>query len=284
MPKSKVTLALVLSIIVCLTACENETRVSKIDPTKVGKLNSEGVVFSLPETVVVTEVPLTKTDSSPGTFSDWTEFFYPELTKDDYVTEEKTAFKIGAPTFTTRGQTDPHNVYLAHIKAKQFETKTLLLEFNDDGIIAKTDASSKDESIDIITSGIKTVASIAAPLLPIGAGGAAVGENKGTTMKIAVAGKDDETYFREHLSPRALALYEALSQTTKDDLRDNFGYRFLIYVTQISQNNDNDAAGIEFFLTLNEKQWKIVKGLPKDAAPCSPLPLRSALVLLVMRI
>ena len=27
-------------------------------------------------------------------------------------------FRLGAPTFTTRGQTDPDNVYMAHIKAR----------------------------------------------------------------------------------------------------------------------------------------------------------------------
>src|SRR5262249_24389650 len=142
------------------------------DPAKRGSQKSEGVIFSLPETVVVAEVSVTKTVGSPGLYSEWTELFYPELTSDDYITEEGTTFKIGAPTFTTRGQTDPNNVYMAHIKAKQFETKTLLLECNDDGIIARAEASSKDESIDIVTSGLKTAASIAAPLLHAGAGAA----------------------------------------------------------------------------------------------------------------
>src|SRR5829696_8415006 len=119
--------------VVFSSACENETVVTKIDPLHPQTQKSEGVLFSLPETVVVAEVPVTRTASSPGVFGKWAEFFYPELTSDDYTTEKKTAFKVGAPTFSTRGQTDPKNVYMAHIKAKRFETKTLLVEFNDDG-------------------------------------------------------------------------------------------------------------------------------------------------------
>src|SRR4030095_3437219 len=138
------------------SACKTETLVTKVDPNNPRTQRTDGVLFSLPETVVVAEVPLTKTASSRGVFHEWTELFYPELTADNYTTEEKTTFKVGTPTFTTRGQTDPNNVYIAHIKAKQFETKTLLVEFNDDGIIARTETSSKNESIDIITSGLKT--------------------------------------------------------------------------------------------------------------------------------
>lgn len=157
-------------IVTFATACKTETLVTKVDPTKPETQRTDGVLFSLPETVIIAEVPLTKVASSPGVFSSWTEFFYPELTTDNFVTEEKTAFKIGTPTFSTRGQTDPNHVYIAHIKAKQFETKSLLVELSEDGIIVREEASSKDESIDIITSGIKTAASIVAPLLPFGAG------------------------------------------------------------------------------------------------------------------
>jgi len=171
MSAMKTLLICTLCFVVALSsACRTETLVTKVDPNNPGTQRTDGVLFSLPETVVVAEVPLTKTASSPGGFHEWTAFFYPELTSDNYTTEEKTSFKVGAPTFTTRGQTDPNNVYMAHIKAKQFETKTLLVEFNDDGIIARTETSSKNETIDIVTSGLKTVASIAAPLLHGGMG------------------------------------------------------------------------------------------------------------------
>lgn len=239
----------------CLTvalfsACESETVVTKIDPSKPTTQKSEGVLFSLPETVVVAEVPLTKTASSPGAFAKWAEFFYPELTPDNYATEEKTAFKVGAPTFTTRGQTDPNHVYMAHIKAKKFETKTLLVEFNDDGIIARTETSSKDESIDIITSGIKTAVSIAAPLLRVGAGGAPfVGGDKTTAVC-------DEACFRETLSVKDKYLFDSLDSNYKAFLEQKLGYPLLGYLAVL--NNDN----IDFFLTLNQKQREIIGGTP----------------------
>jgi hypothetical protein len=242
-----------LSLTVALsTACHNETLVTKIDPAKPGSQRSEGVIFSLPETVVVADVSVTRSSGSPGRFASWTELFYPELTSNDYTTENRTSFKVGSPSFTTRGQTDPNNVYMAHIKAKQFETKTLLLEFNDDGIIARTEAASKDESIDILTSGIKTVASFAAPLL---------------------GGQNDDEFFRSQLPTRARALYDTLDQQTKDDLKNILGYSFLLYVIHSSRLSNNDSSGIEFFLTLNENQWKIIKGMPRDVVPCPGLPV-----------
>src|ERR1051326_3427828 len=162
----KLVVLLSISLIISLmSGCETETLVTKVDPAKPHTQGADGVLFSLPETLVVSEVPLTRVTSNPGVYSKWTQLFYPELTDDQYITKKKVVLKLGTPTFTTRGQTDPHNVYIAHIKAKSFETKALLLEFNEDGIIARTEASSKDETIDIVTSGIKTVASFVAPLV-----------------------------------------------------------------------------------------------------------------------
>jgi hypothetical protein len=257
-------------IAVFATACQTETLVTKVDPNTPSSQRTDGVLFSLPETVVVAEVPLTKTDYKPGIFSDWTEFFYPDLTADDYVTEEKSAFKVGAPTFSTRGQTDPKNVYIAHIKAKQFETKTMLLEFNEDGIIAHADVSSKDETIDIITSGVKTAASIVGPLLPIGAGGAAVGGNPSINR---VQADSDENYFKKQLSERELALYESLDEDYRKFLGNYFGYPFLIYVARKeSRGSTITSAGIEFFFTLNKKQQESVEQEPLGLAPCEALP------------
>ena len=161
----------VLMFSICLNAgCGGETVVTKIRPTEhPGTQPNKGVIFSLPQTVVIAEVPLTRVASNPGIFANWTRLFYPALTADDFVTEQKSVFKVGTAKFDTRGQTDPDNLYIAHINAKQFETKTLLLEFNEDGIIARTDASSKDDTIDVVTSGIKTAAAIVAPLIGGGA-------------------------------------------------------------------------------------------------------------------
>lgn len=165
MSLKKLILFGLIAMTIITIACGGETLVTKVNTSNPGTQRGDGVLFSLPKTVVVAEVPLTKIASSPGSFAAWTEFFYPEMTADDFVTEQKTVFKVGAATFNTRGQTDPEQVYIAHIKSKLFETKTLLLEFNEDGIVARTEASSKDDTIDIVTSGIKTTASIVAPLL-----------------------------------------------------------------------------------------------------------------------
>lgn len=268
-------------IVAFATACENETLVTKIDPNNPGSQRTDGVLFSLPETVVIAEVPLSKVDSTPGLFSKWTGFFYPELTPNDYITEEKTTFKVGAPTFTTRGQTDPKNVYLAHIKAKRFETKTLLLEMNEDGIIVREEASSKDETIDIVTSGLKTAASIVAPLLPGGFGAAADKRvvNRCTAdelfpeltpaQKIALSANDlARACFEVQLSKEELALYEVLDPAYHTFLRNTFGYALLTYFARKDTGTSSaKPSGIEFFFTLNKDQRDfIIKALSSPAA------------------
>lgn len=274
MSATKTLLICALSFLVALSsACNTQTLVTKIDPSNPGSQKTDGVLFSLPETVVVAEVPLTKVASSPGVFSEWTEFFYPELIRDNFTTEEKTSFKLGDPTFTTRGQTDPDNVYMVHIKARQFETKTLLVEFNEDGIIARAEASSKDESIDIVTSGLKTVASIAAPLLPFGSPAAPV-DGAGAR----VAGEADEEYFIRILSKQNQALYQALSQDARDFLRYHFGFPFLIYVAQISSETGDNSSGIKFLLTLNQKQRDLILLKPHAASRCSSVVAPFAVV------
>jgi hypothetical protein len=256
---------LVYAIIVAVlsTACESEVLVTKVDPKNPSTQRTNGVLFSLTETVVVAEIPLTKTSSSPGTFSRWTSFFYPELAADEYTTEPKTTFKIGVPTFTTRGQTDPNHVYMAHIKAKQFETKTLLLEMTEDGIVARTEATSKDETIDIITSTIKTASSIIAPLLPVGAGARAI---EATTVKTAATLEDS---FKMELTAQELALYESLDDDYKTFLKNHFGFRFLLYVAmKETVGSTIRPTNIELFLTLNQKQRDFIRALPHRVSAC----------------
>jgi hypothetical protein len=255
---------LLIVAVLLSTACESEVLVTKVDPTKPGTQRTSGVLFSLPRTVVIAEIPLTKTSLSPGNFARWTPFFYPELTTDDFITEEKTTFKIGAPTFTTRGQTDPNQVYIAHIKAKLFETKTLLLEMSEDGIIARAEATSKDDTIDIITSSIKTATSFVAPLLPVG-----FGANESGVTTALVAGASLEDSFKQELTPQELALYESLDPSYKTFLRNHFGFRFLLYIaTKESIAGTVKPANIDLFLTLNQKQRDFIIALPHSAAPC----------------
>ena len=219
MSRQKFTFYALMLVAIALTAsCGGETVVTKVKlDAPPGTQPNEGVLFSLPETVVMAEVPLTKVASSPGKFSKWTPFFFPELTTDEFTTEEKTVFKVGLATFSTRGQTDPKNVYIAHIKAKQFETKTLLLEFNEDGIVARTEASSKDESIDVITSTAKTVASIVAPLLP---GGGALSLNNQSSFRNILATEGapaEEPDCEEILAKARQAADRAAKATEKAD-------------------------------------------------------------------
>jgi len=66
-----ISLTVVVVGSILITACQTETLVTKVDPTKPHTQTTDGVLFSLPDTVLVTEVPVTKVASSPGTYHEW---------------------------------------------------------------------------------------------------------------------------------------------------------------------------------------------------------------------
>ena len=75
-------------------------------------------------------------------------------------------YGLDDPKFSTRGEPDPEQTFMVNIRGGRFETKTLMLEVTEDGIIAKAEAESKNEAIDFVTAGLKTAVSIAAPIIP----------------------------------------------------------------------------------------------------------------------
>ena len=153
---------LLVTGLLCAGCFKSKNVVRKIPLTNGELTELNGVTYFLPRTVVQVRVPFKKKNKSPGEFSRYAPCFFSEEVAAGRVTTKSTSFSIGQPTFSSRGEQDPEERYIAKIKGGFFENKTMLLEFNPDGVITKGEASSTNTAIDVAIKAARTAVSIAA--------------------------------------------------------------------------------------------------------------------------
>lgn len=164
----KLLASALFSLALFCTGCpHSKTVVKKVEPqtlpvagaaaksTKAPKMN--GVFYALPQTVLKLDVPITRKDLEPGKYAEFAGFFFPG---EEAVEKKDIKFSIGKPAFDSRGEPDPDEIYLVNIQGGIFETKTLMMEYTPEGVLSKAQAESKDETLEFVTSGIKTATSI----------------------------------------------------------------------------------------------------------------------------
>jgi hypothetical protein len=296
----------VLALFVLLTAVtsfgcfESKTVVTRVSPPAAGKPRPKmnGVMFALPRTVVKVDVPVVRERRSEGQFYALSPFFFPgekfieaggvpappalpnpappALPNPAPADPAGLTFSLDAPKFGSRGKPDPDETFMVSIRGGRFETKTLLLDVTEDGIIAKAEAESKDETIDFVTSSLKTVATIAAPLLPFGVSAEARLANLNQALErspqLAAMLKDFnkkqmdkvipadvqqlkdaiEDAFLELLTAREKLIYSSLDTDYKKFLRNEITFAYLL---QLSEDER------DFFWTLTPAQITYFKAL-----------------------
>ena len=180
MRPSPIHLLVLLFAVMGSSACfKSKNVVSKVPPANGKLVTLNGVPYALPRTVVHVQVPFKRKDASPGRFEPFAPCFFPSDIAADRVRKKAKSFAIQPATFTSRGEPDPDEHYIAKIKGGYFENKTMFLEFNGDGVITKGDASSENVAVDIAINAAKTAVSlIAKGITPTGA--AALGESART--------------------------------------------------------------------------------------------------------
>src|SRR5262249_14352721 len=150
-------LALLFLLIVLLnTACfESKTVVTRVRPAAAGP-EMNGIFFALPRTVVKVDLPVVREVKKAGQFSKLSPFFFsgeafvlgknekikstelePKL---DKAPKEGKYYSLDDPKFSTRGEPDPEQTFMVNIRGGRFETKTLMLEVTEEGIIARAEA------------------------------------------------------------------------------------------------------------------------------------------------
>ncbi|MET0649720.1 MAG: DUF4831 family protein [Pyrinomonadaceae bacterium] len=151
---------LLAAAILCAGCFKSENVVTKVKPD--GDMRLDGVTYALPRTVVQVRIPFKSIDAKPGLYERYAPCFFPKSIADERVRVEKTTFSMEQPTFSSSGEPDPDEHYIARIKGGYFENKTMFLEFNSDGIITKGEASSENKAIDFAIKTARTAISVAA--------------------------------------------------------------------------------------------------------------------------
>lgn len=294
--KQKVLALFVLLAAVTSFGCfESKTVVTRVRPSAAGqprpKMN--GVMFALPRTVVKVDVPVVRERRTPGQFYALSPFFFPG---EKFIEAAGTPappplpnpapapsdvaglnYSLDDPKFSSRGKPDPDETFMVSIRGGRFETKTLLLDVTEDGIIAKAEAESKDETIDFVTSSLKTAATIAAPLIPFGATNAERLANINNALirdprinaqlaefndkaRRGVATEGDRNRLRDaledafiaQLTPRERLIYHSLSGEYKTFLREQITFEYLLQLNEAER---------DFFWSLTPPQLAYFSGL-----------------------
>jgi hypothetical protein len=159
--RNRIFLTYLLAATCFTSACfKGKNVVTKIPSARKNtKLN--GVFYALPQTVINIAVPIKRVDAQPGKYQTFARCFLPASDADNRVLVKNTAFSIGNPTFLSRGEPDPTEIYMAKFDSGLFENKTMLLEFTESGVLTKGEAETTNQNLDITIQAVKTAASIA---------------------------------------------------------------------------------------------------------------------------
>jgi len=164
-------LALLLVGVIFLTGCpDSKVEVQRVGPNMPSNLKRmKGVFYALPRTMVLVRIPFNRTDKFPGKYEKFARCFFPEQA-DARFKIRSTEFEIGDGVgFETKGEPDPEQIFMVNTKAGLFQTKSLLMQYTDDGILGSAKAETKDESLDFAVSALKTIASIGVSIITHGA-------------------------------------------------------------------------------------------------------------------
>lgn len=144
--------------------------------TKETKTES-GVFYWLPRTVVVVDLPITKSVKKRTPF--WTSAGANEqnekqaiidaakielgLEKDDLFLEanEKKSFKTGVPTITTRGESDPQQLFFVKLKGGFLKNRNFNIKLTEDGLISSAESKVEDKTLEFTMKSLESFAKIA---------------------------------------------------------------------------------------------------------------------------
>jgi hypothetical protein len=130
-------------------------------------IRAEGVFYALPRTVVRIGIKVDKAKYVAGPYMKFAAIFAPgsdPVCKDQDCTEENNKIYSlqKAVTFSTFGEPDPTNVYMVKFVGGGTLDQTMALTWTDTGLISTASASVTNRTGDVIVSGLKLAAGIAA--------------------------------------------------------------------------------------------------------------------------
>jgi hypothetical protein len=163
------------------------TGCAKIVVTKIPKdqtAAADGVIYALPNTVVRAQLKVDRSKIAiVPKYSEFVKIFVPggkSVCKATCTDAEKNSSEYSVQqgaTFSTYGEPDPDNVYIAKFTGGGAIDQTLSMTWTETGLLSAASASVTNRSIDIVTSGLKAAAGIGLKSAGLGAATALAAPN-----------------------------------------------------------------------------------------------------------
>ena len=145
-----------------LSGCATSHRVYRADHEKASKVR--GVHYALPRAVVVMEVPIDKRIFTAGRFARFSD----ELLGVKARTKGSTTYSLKAPSVSQHSEPDPGEVFLIQVDGGAFETRELLVELSEQGILTHAKGETTSTALDFTLSTLETAAGLAGRLISPG--------------------------------------------------------------------------------------------------------------------
>ena len=164
MSRKQKTVCLPLALVIVFASCTAKVVVTRVKPLKPSEPapKLDGIIYALPRTVVKAEVPIVRIDKFAGEFALYAPIFFP---REDFAAEDETSFRIERPGLDVRAEADPEQIFMVKIKGNYLENKTLMMNLDSEGVLAKATAENTNESLDFALGAAKTFTSIFVPAL-----------------------------------------------------------------------------------------------------------------------
>ncbi|PKQ44203.1 DUF4831 family protein [Confluentibacter flavum] len=142
-------------------------KIQKVDIAKPEKVTRDGVFYALPKTILIIDVSVTKTMLKAPTSTDKCDAACRRALQDIGFEIYKTdrSYKIADYSITTKAIPDLNEVYLINPRKKWNKNSNMTFSLSEQGLIKGAEVSVENKTINVITSGIKTIGSIAGSII-----------------------------------------------------------------------------------------------------------------------
>lgn len=120
--------------------------------------------YSLPRSVVVVEIPITRELYIPGRYA----AFSQQLLGIKAKTSKSNIYSVGTPILSTRSEDDPENIFLVKIDGDPLETRELIMEMSEIGLLKSGKSEVTDNTMNFVVSVAKTSAEIVGKIMGAG--------------------------------------------------------------------------------------------------------------------
>jgi hypothetical protein len=129
--------------------------------------NLQGIVYALPRTSVVLDIPVVKTVRKAGIYAGFVGLLDP-LDRHDIIAADATEYTIGRTTIasTTEMTADPTSVFLVEVDAGAMHDRSTVMELTEAGVLTSANTKDENRTFDFLVQSFQAVAGVVKPFIP----------------------------------------------------------------------------------------------------------------------